>query len=75
MIRSGHSLHLPDGKSIGLKDGTSNPLAFLSFFELAHVGVTAEDLLSLDKSKKTRVFGSSTCERNPRSPPDCELKM
>src|SRR5262249_26098205 len=43
LIRSGHTLHLPDGKTVDLKDGTPDPFAFIKFFELADVGLTAED--------------------------------
>ena len=50
LIRSGHTLHLPDGKTIDLKDGTPDPLAFVKFFELADVGIAAEDLPRRDKS-------------------------
>jgi hypothetical protein len=44
LIRSGHTLHLPDGKTVDLKDGTPDPFAFVKFFELADVGITAENL-------------------------------
>ncbi|HEY7158447.1 MAG TPA: hypothetical protein VH575_31170 [Gemmataceae bacterium] len=50
LIRSGHTLLLPDGKIIDLNDGTPDPLAFVKFFELADVGLTAEDLPSPEKS-------------------------
>lgn len=49
LVRSGHTLHLPDEKTIDLKDGSPDPLAFVKFFELADVGIAAEDLPLRDK--------------------------
>jgi hypothetical protein len=43
VVHSGHSLRLLDGKTIDLSDGTPDPLAFVKFFELADVGLTAAD--------------------------------
>jgi hypothetical protein len=50
MVRSGRSLVLPDGTKVDLKDGTPDPLAFVKFFELADVGLRAEDLPKREKS-------------------------
>lgn len=50
LIRSGHTLTLPNGKSIDLKDGTPDPFAFVKFFELADVGLAAEALPLREKS-------------------------
>ncbi len=55
LIRSGHTLHLPNwplshAKTIDLNDGTPNPLAFVKFFELADVGLAAEDLVRRENS-------------------------
>lgn len=50
LVRSGHRLYLPNGKTIDLKDGTPDPLAFVKFFELADVGIAAEDLPRSQKS-------------------------
>lgn len=50
LIRSGHTLRLPDGKTIDVKDGKSDPLDFVKFFELADVGLATEDLPLRDKS-------------------------
>jgi hypothetical protein len=50
LIRSGHALRMPDGKTIDLRDGTPDPLAFVKFFELADVGLRAEDLPKREKS-------------------------
>ncbi len=54
LIRSGHTLFLPEGhppkrKPVDLKDGTPDPLAFVKFFELADVGLAAEDIAPRDK--------------------------
>jgi membrane-associated protease RseP (regulator of RpoE activity) len=51
LIRSGHTLHLYDGKTIDLtKNGAGDPFAFVKFFELADLGITAEDLPPHEKS-------------------------
>lgn len=50
LVRSGQILLLPDGKTIDFKDGTPDPLAFVKFFELADVGIAAEDLPAREKS-------------------------
>jgi hypothetical protein len=50
VVRSGQTLRLLDGKTIDLKEGTSEPIAFVKFFELADVGLTAEDLPEHEKS-------------------------
>ena len=70
LIRSGSCLELPGGKTIDLKDGTPDPLAFVKFFELADVGLAAEDLPRA-RNPIPRVSGSRRCARNLRSPPDC----
>lgn len=50
LIRSGHTLRSPDEqlpdkkKTIELNGGTPDPLGFIKFFELADVGLAAEDL-------------------------------
>jgi hypothetical protein len=43
VARSGHTLHWRDGKTIDLNDGTPDPFAFVKFFELADVGLAADD--------------------------------
>lgn len=50
LARIGHTLHLPDGKIVDLRDGTPDPLAFVKFFELADVGISAEDRPPREKS-------------------------
>jgi len=49
LVRTGHTLLLPIGVKIDLKDGTPDPLAFVKFFELSDVGLAAEDLPRREK--------------------------
>lgn len=48
---------MPHETVIDFKDGTPDPLAFVKFFELADVGLTAEDLPRREKlnAKGTRL--------------------
>jgi len=55
LVRSNHSLLLPDGKRIDLKDGVPDPLAFVKFFELADVEIAVEDVPSREKSDASGV--------------------
>jgi hypothetical protein len=60
LVRSGHTLRLPGGpmpneETLGLKDGTPDPLAFVKFFELADVGLAVEDVAPRDKAETTGV--------------------
>jgi hypothetical protein len=50
VIRSRGSLQFPNGKTIDLKNGVPDPFAFVKFFELSDVGLSAEDALPRDKS-------------------------
>lgn len=55
LIRSGNTLRFPDKivlnklKTKGHLDGTPDPLGFVKFFELADVGLVAEDLPPREK--------------------------
>jgi len=55
LVRTGHTLRLPSGETIDLKDGTPDPLAFVKFFELSDVGITAENFTPREKSEPTGV--------------------
>ena len=65
LIRNGPTLQLPDGKTVVLKDGTPDPLAFVKFFELADVGLTAEDLPPRDKSDAKGVWLAEVRKDSP----------
>jgi hypothetical protein len=43
MVRSERSLRFPEGKTIEIKEGTPDPLAFVKFFELSDVGLIVSD--------------------------------
>jgi hypothetical protein len=60
LVRSGYTLRLPGGpmpneKTIDVRDGTPDPLAFVKFFELTDVGLATEDVPPLAKSDTTSV--------------------
>lgn len=70
MIRSGRSLLLPDsmwpdGKTIALKEGVADPLAFVKFFELGDVGITAEDFTRRGKSDPDSVLLKDVRKESP----------
>jgi hypothetical protein len=65
VIQSGRTLRLLDGKTIDLKDGTPDPLAFVKFFELADVGLIAADAPAGEKPDAEGVRLQDVSKKSP----------
>ncbi len=65
LVRTGHTLLLPIGVKVDLKDGTPDPLAFVKFFELNDVGLAAEDLPRREKEDAAGVRLKAVRKESP----------